>query len=464
MKPKSNHANLMLLLSIPLILALLIVSTSADVSADEVAVTVYNDNLGVVSELRQLDLEKGVSQLQFRDVPSQIDANSVRFEVVGAGDQVTILEQNYAFDLVSPEQMYNKYIDETINLIDEQGRMYAGTLLSYGSGTVTLLDQSGKVKIVSLDKISDVTFPSLPEGLITRPTLFWKYQSEIAGSRQCRVGYQTGGMTWSAEYVGVLDQSETDLDLSGWSAINNTSGKTFEDAKLKLVAGDIHRAEQDFRRGRGGDMIMMEAAPKSAGFEEKAFFEYHLYTLPRPATIADKEIKQISLFEPASTTVKKIYLYEPDRDAENVKVKVEFTNSSDAGLGMPLPAGRVRMFKADDDGALILLGEDRIDHTPKDEKVDLTVGNAFDIVGEQTMVNRTRISDRVEDRQFKIELRNRKSEDVTVTVEKSLWGFWEVTSSSHEYTKKDANTVRFEVPVKGEGTVTVDLTVRFTNR
>ena len=448
-----------------LVLIAAIFALALTVSADEVAVTVYNNDLGVVSEVRQLELAKGVNQLSFRDVPSQIDANSVRFDVIGAEKEVSILEQNYVFDLVSPEQMYKKYIDQTIDLVDKEGRLYSGQLLAYGYNSVTLLDSSGKVKIVGLENITEVNFPALPDGLITKPTLFWKYQSDISGKRDCRVGYQTHGMNWSAEYVGVLDGKEANIDLSGWAAINNTSGKTYTDAKLKLVAGDINQIKQPMiRGGRSMEVDMLAASPKSAGFEEKAFFEYHLYTLPRKATVADKEIKQISLFEPASTSVKKIYLYEPEKDAENVKVKVEFTNSKESGLGIPLPAGRVRMFKADSDGSLILLGEDQIEHTPKDEKVDLTVGDAFDIVAEQTMANRTRISDRVEDRQFKIELRNRKKEDVTISVEKKLWGFWEVTTSSHPSTKKDANTLRFEVPVKAESTVTVDFTVRFTNR
>ncbi|MCK4372351.1 MAG: hypothetical protein KAW61_04355, partial [candidate division Zixibacteria bacterium] len=170
--------------------------------ADDLAVTVYNNNLGVVSETRQLMFDKGVNRLAFRDVPSQIDAASVRFELVGSGQKVSILEQNYAFDLVSPEQMYRKYIDKEIELIDKEGRLYAGTLLAYRSGAVTLMESTGRIKIVLLDNISEVNFPSLPDGMITRPTLFWEYQSDYDGELDCRVGYQTGGLSWSAEYVG----------------------------------------------------------------------------------------------------------------------------------------------------------------------------------------------------------------------------------------------------------------------
>ena len=432
------------------------------VTANDMAVTVYNSNLGVVSETRRLEFENGIGQLAFRDVPSQIDAASVRFELVDSSRKVAILEQNYAYDLVSPEQLFARYVDHRIELLDKDGRLYSGDLMAYSGAAVTLMEESGQVKIISMDNIIETDFPLLPEGLITRPTLFWMYQSDYAGSLDCRVGYQTGGLTWEAEYVGLLDKPETGLNLSGWASINNTSGKTYQDARLKLIAGDIHRAAKKGGREFGSVEMMAAAAPP--GFEEKAFFEYRMYTLPRRATLANKEIKQISLFDPASTAVEKIYLYRPDRDARNVWVKVEFANSSQAGLGMPLPAGRVRLFKADDDGSLILLGEDRLEHTPRDEEVSLTVGTAFDIKAEQKVVRQTRISKKVEEREFEIELRNHKSENVTVRVEKRLYGFWEVLEANLEYEQKDANTLVFQLPVAADGTALLKLAVRFTSR
>jgi hypothetical protein len=433
-------------------------------AADELSVTVYNSNLGVVSETRQLDFEKGAGKLAFRDVPSLIDAASVRFDLLDPSRNVSILEQNYAYDLVSPEKLYSRYLDNRIELQDKDGGLYAGTLLAYSGGAVTLMDESGKVDIISLANIVKTNFPKLPEGLITRPTLFWVYQSDYAGSLPCRVGYQTGGMNWEAEYVGLLNEKETQLDLSGWASINNQSGKTYENSKLKLIAGDINRAAPPARKGYAQEDRLMTLAAIPEAFEEKAFFEYHMYTLPRAATLANNEIKQISLFEPATAAVKKVYYYRPQRSAEDVQVVVEFVNSEQTGLGMPLPAGRVRVFKADNDGSLILLGEDNLDHTPKDEEISLTIGTAFDIKGEETMVNQTRISKKVEDREFEIELRNHKKEDVSIKIEKQLWGFWEITQSSHEYKKKDAGTVTFEVPVKADSTATVRFTVRVTTR
>ncbi len=433
------------------------------VEADELAVTVYNSNLGVVSETRELEFVKGVDKLAFRDVPALIDANSVQFEVVGNTGKVAILEQNYAFDLVSPEQMYTKYIDQEIELVDKEGRLYSGTLLAFSGGAVTLQEKYGRVKIVTLANISEVNFPLLPEGLITRPTLFWLYQADFKGKQNCRVGYQTSGMDWAAEYVGVLDKNEKVLDLSGWAAINNTSGKTYKDATLKLIAGDISRvsavAPPRLMKTMAVDMEMA-----GAGFEEKAFFEYHLYTLPRKATLADKEIKQISLFEPAQTKVTKTYLYQPEKNQEKVEVAINFKNSKETGLGMPLPEGRVRMFKADDDGSLILLGEDRINHTPKDEELNIKVGYAFDITAEETMVSQNRISSKVEEQDYELEIRNHKKDSIKVKVEKRLYGFWEVVSANFSYKQKDASTLVFEIPVKADGTEVLKYKIRFTYR
>ncbi|MCK4606924.1 MAG: DUF4139 domain-containing protein [candidate division Zixibacteria bacterium] len=430
------------------------------VSADEIAVTVYNSNLGVVSETRRLEFKEGTNRLAFRDVPQLIDAASVRFDVPER--QVTILEQNYAFDLVSPAAMYAKYIDQEIELIDKDGRLYAGSLLAHSSREVTLRELGGRIKIVLLENIAEVSFPSLPEGLVTRPTLFWLYNSSTSGSLDCRVGYQTAGMDWQAEYVGLLSSDESELELSGWSSITNKSGKTYTDATLKLVAGDISRAAPPPQWGRMKALATadMEGA---GGFEEKAFFEYHLYTLPRRATLADKEIKQISLFEPAGTAVEKIYTYRPQVHPTDVGVAVKFTNSASAGLGMPLPAGRMRMFKADEDGSMILIGEDYIKHTPRDEEIIVKVGNAFDIVAEERLMDQTRISQRVEDRKYEIEIRNRKAEEVTVRVEKRLYGFWEIRESSLPFIKKDATTVYFDVTVGSGQTQVLTMTVRFSN-
>jgi hypothetical protein len=444
--------------------AILFLTGAAGATADDIAVTVYNSNLGVISETRTLQFKEGVSRLEFSDVPSRIDPNSVTFEISDEGKNASLLEQNYSYDVVNPGKMYQKYVDKPIELISEDGQVYSGTLLSQQSGVLTLQQPTGEVNILPLEHIAEIKFPVLPEGLITRPTLFWLVRSDFTGEVPCQVGYQTAGLSWEAEYVGLLNSDETELELSGWSSIDNRSGKTYKDAQLKLIAGDIHRAKKARVPSATGRTMEMIAPSISAGFEEKEFFEYHMYTLPRKATVADNEKKQISLFDPGQTEVEKIYLYEPDKDADRVSVAVKFVNSEKAGLGMPLPAGRVRVFKADTDGSRILLGEDLIEHTPRNEEVKLTVGYAFDIIGEQTMANQTRISSSVEEQTWEIELRNRKTEPITVAVEKKLYGFWEILESNFEYKKKDANTVAWSVPVPADSTATVQMKVRFTHR
>ncbi|UCD95533.1 MAG: DUF4139 domain-containing protein [Candidatus Zixiibacteriota bacterium] len=441
--------------------AMVMMAVAGEIYADDISVTIYNSNLGVVHETRNLSFDKGTGRVSFRDVPSLIDPTSVGFELVDKSKSAVILEQNYAYDLVSPEKIYSKYVDKSIDLFDKEGNIFTGELLSFSGGAFVLKEPSSKIQIVRLEHVVHASFPELPEGLITRPTLFWLYNSDFAGKAACKVSYQTSGMNWTAEYVGILSEDEKQLGLTGWSSITNNSGATYKGATLKLIAGDIHRAAPPVRAPRFAaeeDRMFMKAS--AAGFEEKEFFEYHLYTLPRKATIADNEIKQIALFEPAATSVEKEYYYQPDRNDKKVKVTVKFTNSKQFGLGIPLPAGRTRVFKADTDGSMILLGEDRIDHTPKDEEVKLTIGFAFDISAEQKVVDYRKVSDKVEERIFEIELRNHKDEDVTIIVEKKLYGDWSIPHSNYDFIKKDANTIEFRVPVKANDKAVINFTFR----
>ncbi len=443
-------------------LIILSLTLLASAAAADVHVTVYNDNLGVIRETRSLQFQKGTGIISFVDVPTAIDATSVGFELVDKSKSVAILEQNYAYDLVSPDKIYSKYIDKDIDLYNKDGQLFSGTLLSFSSGSLVLRDKSDKIQIIRLDQIVNVNFPELPEGLITRPTLFWKYDSNFSGKADAHVSYQTGGMSWTAEYVGILSNDEKSMNLNGWASITNNSGATYKDATLKLVAGSVNRAPAP-RAGGAMDYerLMVKAAVPS--FEEKAFFEYHLYTLPRPATLANNEIKQISLFDPASTTVEKVYNYYPDQDAKNVSVKLKFKNSKETGLGMPLPAGRVRIFKADTDKSMILLGEDRIDHTPKDEEVKLTIGNAFDVKAEMKIKDFSKISSKIDEQTIELTLRNHKDQDISVNIEKKLYGDWDILESSHEYEKIDASTIKFVVPVKANGKTVVTFKVRTTH-
>ncbi|MFQ5608067.1 MAG: DUF4139 domain-containing protein, partial [Candidatus Zixiibacteriota bacterium] len=425
----------------------------------ELAVTVYNSDLGVIREVRELRFSKGAGRLAFRDVPSRIDPTSVRFKTLNSQRKISILEQNYQFDLVSQEKIYNSYIDSEIELISKDGKIYTGTLLAFSNFSITLKNRGGELEIVRLDDIANLRFPELPEGLITRPTLFWDYSSDQSGKTRCEVSYQTSGMSWTAEYVATLNDSEERLDLSGWSSIDNRSGKTYKDATLKLVAGDIHRATAPVKLPRYSTMARETGT--DAGFREKAFFEYHLYTLPRASTIANSEIKQLSLFEPAEAGVTKEYFYTASSESKQVEVKLKFENSVANGLGMPLPGGRVRIFKNDTDGSTILLGEDRISHTPRDEELLLTVGRAFDLVAEETTLDRRSLSPKVTEYDYKISLRNRKEESVTIHVLKSLGFDWTITKTSQQFKKKSAQKVVFDMYVPAGEEVELLFTVRY---
>ncbi len=434
----------------------------------EVSVTIYNSDLGLVKDVRELDFQKGKSFIQFTDVAAQIDPTSVHFKPVNSSDQVSILEQNYQYDLVSSSKILEKYVDKDIELFtkseDAKGeeKSYKGTLLSYSNDNVTLQEPGGAIRIIRLDEIRDLYFPSLPEGLITKPTLVWYLDSQVSGKKKAEVSYLTSGINWHTEYVAVVDQKDENLELAGWVSIDNRSGATYQDAKVKLIAGEVNRvneAPMPLRLGKGF-VAETAAAPQ---FEEKAFFEYHLYTLMRPATIKDNEIKQVSLFPSADVKVKKIYTYDGARDDKDVRVELEFKNAQSEGLGMPLPQGKIRVYKADVDKSLEFVGEDKIDHTPKDEKVRVFLGNAFDIVGERKKTDYKQISDDVSEESYQMKLRNHKEEPVEVVVVEHLYSYvqWEIKESSIPYEKKDVSTIEFKVQLAKDQEVAVNYTVRY---
>jgi hypothetical protein len=333
--------------------------------------------------------------------------------------------------------------------------------MSADASALTVQMADGGIRIINREQIADLGLAELPEGLITRPTLVWTLDSDVSGSQQAEVRYLTKQINWHAEYVATIAADETKLELAGWVSIDNRSGATYKDAKLKLIAGDVNRVQE--QRYSRPEMAMLRAGTKAdAGFEEKEFFEYHLYTLPRPSTIRDNEIKQLALFAPANVTAKKIFTYNGAQDGKKVRVNMEFVNSESAGLGMPLPKGVIRVMKADTDGSLEFIGEDRIDHTPKNEKVRVYLGNAFDIVGERTQKDRRQITNRTTEEDFEIVLRNHKSEAVTVVVSERQWGDWDIVANSHEHTKKDANTSEWQIDVPVDGETKLTYTVRRT--
>ncbi len=424
-----------------------------------VSLTVYNSDLGVVKDRRVLDFAKGTSELRFGEVAKQIDATSVRFKSLDAPDDVSILEQNYEYDLVNAHKLLEKFLDKEITVFLKDGNLHAGTLMSFDHAQIVLKDKKGGLTMIARnDNVKDIQFPKLPEGLIVKPTLMWKVHSDKGGKQLSQVTYMTGGIGWRADYTVVTNEDDTQIDLGGWVTVTNNSGATYKDAKLKLIAGDIHRAQQPRPQWRGRAMAEAAGAP---GFEEKSFFEYHLYTLPRPATVKENQVKQIELLHSNNVPVEKRFIFDHQKNQKKVMVNLEFENSKKNRVGMALPKGRVRVYKRDTDGSLELLGEDDIDHTPTNEKVRIHVGDAFDLTPEYTKTNFvqkglhnwTDIS---------VKLRNHKEDgDVQVVIVEhpGEWTNWEIEKNSHPFKKKDAGTIEFPVTVKKDGEVKITYTI-----
>ena len=408
-----------------------------------VAVTVYNGGYAVVREVRRLDIGRDKT-VKFTDVAKRIDPTTVYFKSL-TDPNATLLEQNYQYDLVSADKLLDKYIDRQIEVVTDKS-VYKGKLLSFDGRQIVLdKDGDGIVMVQRADNVRDIRFSELPGGLLTRPTLVWLVATDKPGKQLAEVTYQTGGMGWHAEYVMVLGDKDTTADLSGWVSVDNKSGKTYRDAKLKFIAGDVRRLRPPAPRVFKG--MAVERLGRRGTMEEKAFFEYHMYTLPRPSTVADNEVKQLEMFPPArNVKVKKRFIYRGV--GKKAEVWIEFKNEKANALGMPLPAGKVRVFKQDpDDKALEFVGEERIDHTPTNEKLELMIGRAFDIVCERKRVA-FRSRGRWSEEKVEILIRNRKTEAVQIEVKLNVGTNWQITEKSRNFVKKDASTILFRVTAK----------------
>lgn len=429
-----------------------------------VAVTVYNDNFAVVKDTRTFDIKSGNTTIEMTDVAQQINPSSVHIDLDGK-----VLEQNYQYDLVSFDKILQKYIDREVSLFNEKGEMFQGTLLSSFGGQIVLKQNDGGLMMLPSSNDYRISVQELPEGLKTRPTLIWEVNADKAGSQDVEISYHTNGMRWDAQYVAVLSDDEKTLGLNAWVNITNNSGATYKDAKLKLVAGDVNRAAPVYGNGmvkRSTSMVMEEAQD---AFAEQAFFEYHIYNLQRNTTIADRENKQIMLFEASGINVEKKYSYSNDyrygkspSERGKVSVIIKFENSENNNLGMPMPKGTVKVNKNDGE-SIEFIGEDYIDHTPKDEDIKLKIGNAFDITVEDKQTANRRISDKVYENEYEVTFKNKKDENVTIDVERYIGSNWKILKNSHEYTNQDAFSVKFEIPVKAEGETTLTYTVRYEN-
>ncbi len=426
--------------------------------AQDVSLTVYNQNRALVREIRKLMINPGISTIPFTDVAAQIDPTSVHFQSLTSPDKLTILEQNYEYDLVNSSKILEKYIDESIRIVTKEGEVFNGELLSASGSDVVIQNEEGGIRVIRSDGIQHFDFPKLPEGLLTRPTLIWMVENQGPNEQNGEISYLTNGVNWHAEYVAVTDAEDKNINLSGWVSIDNRSGADYQNAKLKLVAGDVNVVQESYR---GGDMMLEATAIAKAApqFEESGLFEYHLYTLQRRTTIQNNQIKQVSLFPPAKTKIQKIFIYDGAMYDQKVRVHIEFKNSQGDGLGIPLPKGKIRVYKEDQDGALEFIGEDQIDHTPIDEKVRIFLGNAFDLVGERTVKSSRSISARSREEEIEIVLKNHKEEDVEIVVEEHFYGDWNINKSSYPFLKKDAYTTQFIIAVPSQGEKTLDYTV-----
>ncbi|MBE2182523.1 MAG: DUF4139 domain-containing protein [Anaerolineae bacterium] len=448
-----------------------------------IALTIYNQGTALIQDRRVYTLSSGVNLLNFTDVASGIDPTSVQFNSLTEPDGTRVLEQNYVYDLVDSAALINRYIDQEIQVVTMDGEAFTGTLLSGQGGEIILQSADGQVLVIGLANVRDLRFPDLPGGLITRPTLRWLLESAAAGDQELELTYLTSGMNWSADYVLLLAQDSASLDLNGWITLNNTSGASFEDATVKLVAGDVNRLPEYEQMIRGD--VMMEAAPMATSapqVSQREFFEYQLYEIERPVTVANNETKQVEFVSGSDVPANTFFVYDSSplyygylvsdqyygqSGITDVQSWLEFTTDEEDGLGADLPAGRVRVYQEDIDGTALLIGENTIQHTPQGENIQLFLGNAFDLVGERTQVSFRQIADTVIEETFEIRLRNQKDDEaVEIRVPEHLfrWTNWEILNASHDYTQMDANTIEFRVEVPPQGETVITYTVRYSWR
>ena len=457
-----------LLVSVPAGAATLAVTRETQ---KDMMVTIYNGNLGLVKDVRETRLPVGLGEAQFTDVAALIDPTSVHLRSLTDPAGLRILEQNYEYDLLSSDKLLEKYVGKVVRLYQSDGTFHEARLLSTAGPVFEINGQ------IHLGYSGRLVLPSLPENLVAKPTLVWLLRNQTAAAQKVEASYLTGGITWKADYVMVVSADDTKSDLTGWVTIDNKSGATYGNAALKLVAGDLNRARDQRREGRLMELSAKAASPADASrdFAAEGFFEYHLYTLDGRTTIKNQQTKQLALMSAADVPIVKRLVYYGAQEYyrtsygmpmsnQKVAVLLEVKNSKDNRLGVPLPKGKVRVYKADSGGSQQFIGEDWIDHTPKDERVKIKLGEAFDIVGERTQKDFRKIGSGLWSGRWEVEweiaLRNHKKQDQTVTVIEPVPGDWEVLHATHTFDKPEAHTLKFEVLVPKEGTAKVVYRVR----
>jgi len=443
----------------------------------ELAVTVYNSDIALVRDVRNLQLPGGSFDLRFMDIAATVNPATVHFRSLSEPARVNVLEQNYEYDLLEPDKLLRKYVGRDVTLVRTLQKNGTSTqeevkahLLSYNNGPVWRIGS----EIVTGLHADHIRFPELPENLFSRPTLIWTLENGGGTRHRVEASYLAGKLSWNADYVLTVSRDDSSADLDGWVTLANGSGTTFRNAKLQLVAGDLNRVRQSIADGRFDAARQQMARTAEAPMAQEAFSEYHLYTLGRKTTINNAETKQVSMLNGNGIPVRKRFVVDGQQFyyrnvqhpgaaiKDSVQVYYDFKNDEKAGLGVPMPAGTVRVYQADSKGGVHFAGEDRINHTPKDETLKLKIGTAFDVVCERNQTDFRKIAGNVYEFEYEIALRNHKSTPITVEVNEPIGGTWEMLRSSHEWTKTAAWAAGFTVPVKPGSASTLKYRVRVT--
>jgi len=442
-----------------------VVNSTAEQQA-MIELTVYNNNLALVKDTRNVELPVGEGELNFMDVASHVMPVTVHARSLNYPEDFAVLEQTYQYDLMSPDKLLEKYVGEKIKIINwnefqDRKDTVEAILLSTSQGQIYKINDE-----IYLGYPGYRVLPGVPEDFVTEPTLKWFYENRAEKAHKLEVSYLTTNINWRADYVMILSEDDTSSSISAWVTLDNKSGATYKNARLKLVAGKVHQVEEI----RGVYLMKSLEAAETPQFEEKAFSEYHLYNLKRQITIKNNETKQISLLKAFDVNTQKellvygaeSYFIEPRSERavkQPVSVYIKFKNSKDNNLGIPLPAGIIRVYK-EENGSLQFIGEDRIRHTPKDEEIRFKVGEAFDVVAERIQTDYREITSKLRESEWEITIKNHKEKDVTVGIIEPLLGNWQIIKSSHPYQKVDAFTVRFKVNVPRNQEIKVIYRVR----
>lgn len=440
----------------------------------DLAVTVYNSNIALVRDVRQLQLPSGAFRLKFMDIAATVNPATVHFRSVTEPDKVGVMEQNYEYDLLEPNKLLNKYVGKEVTLV--RSYMDNGTTKHEEIEATLLANNNGPVWKIGNDIVTGIygegyRFPEVPPNLYDHPTLLMSLENSGSRKQTIEASYLASNLSWSADYVLTVGRDDKAADLDGWVTLVNNSGTAFHNAKLQLVAGELNRLPQVMGTA-GAANFELRAKAAAPQFQQENFSEYHLYALGRRTSVEDKETKQISLLEGSGVPIQKLFVVNgqnlyyrsaqtpgtPIKDPVNVLYK--FKNEEKGGLGIPLPAGNVRVYQKDSKGAVLFVGEDHIDHTPKDEFVTVKIGNAFDLVAERKQTDFKKIADRVYEMEYEITLRNHKDTAVTIQVNEPIGGSWEMLSSSFPAKKTGAFAAQFDVPVSANGEAVLKYRVR----